>query len=110
VIGRGAAVGVAYRCSLSGSLAWLMWLAIHITFLIGFRNRIAVLFNWAYVYFTRRRHAQIIVGSAPLEEGEESVERGRGVELEPAVQALQADRSDRGTGNSPDHSPALPAR
>jgi len=69
VIGRGAAVGVAYRVPLSGSLAWLMWLAIHITFLIGFRNRIAVLFNWAYVYFTRRRHAQLIVGDAPLTEG-----------------------------------------
>jgi NADH dehydrogenase len=70
VIGRGAAVGVMFnRFSLSGALAWLAWLAIHITFLVGFRNRIAVLFNWAYVYFTRRRHAQLIVGAAPLEEG-----------------------------------------
>ena len=70
VIGRGAAVGVVFnRFSCSGWLAWLAWLAIHITFLVGFRNRIAVLFNWAYVYFTRRRHAQLIVGAAPLEEG-----------------------------------------
>lgn len=70
VIGRGAAVGVMFnRFSLSGALAWLAWLAIHITFLVGFRNRVAVLFNWAYVYFTRRRHAQLIVGPAPLEEG-----------------------------------------
>jgi NADH:ubiquinone reductase (H+-translocating) len=72
VIGRGAAVGVMFqRFSLSGFLAWLAWLAIHITFLVGFRNRIAVLFNWAYVYFTRRRHAQLIVGPAPLREGGE---------------------------------------
>ena len=70
VIGRGAAVGVVFnRFSCSGALAWLAWLAIHITFLVGFRNRIAVIFNWAYVYLTRRRHAQLIVGAAPLTEG-----------------------------------------
>jgi NADH dehydrogenase len=69
VIGRGAAVGVAFKAlRMSGYLAWLAWLAIHITFLVGFRNRIAVLFNWAYVYFTRRRHAQIIVGEGPSEQ------------------------------------------
>jgi NADH dehydrogenase len=63
VIGKGAAVGIAFKkLQLGGYLAWLAWLAIHITFLVGFRNRIAVLFNWAYVYFTGRRHAQLIVG------------------------------------------------
>lgn len=67
VIGRGAAVGVAFqRFQLDGMLAWLMWLLIHIAFLVGFRNRIAVLFNWAYVYLTRRRHAQLIVGNPPV--------------------------------------------
>ncbi|HET8933110.1 MAG TPA: NAD(P)/FAD-dependent oxidoreductase [Polyangiales bacterium] len=64
VIGRGAAVGVAFkRFQLSGFFAWLMWLGIHLAFLVGFRNRMAVFFNWAYVYVTRRRHAQIIVGA-----------------------------------------------
>ena len=63
VIGRGAAVGVAFKkLHMSGFFAWLMWLGIHLAFLIGFRNRIAVLFNWSYVYLTHRRHAQIIVG------------------------------------------------
>jgi NADH dehydrogenase len=66
VIGRGAAVGIAWRWRLSGALAWLAWLAIHITFLVGFRNRVAVLFNWAYVYITRRRHAELIIGAGPL--------------------------------------------
>jgi NADH dehydrogenase len=59
-------VGIAWRWRLSGALAWLAWLAIHITFLVGFRNRIAVLFNWAYVYITRRRHAELIIGAMPL--------------------------------------------
>lgn len=76
VIGRGAAVGVMFnRYPLSGFIAWLAWLAIHITFLVGFRNRIAVIFNWAYVYLTRRRHAQLIVGPAPLAEGGHQSER-----------------------------------
>jgi NADH:ubiquinone reductase (H+-translocating) len=66
VIGRGAAVGVAFqKLHMSGFFAWLMWLGIHLAFLVGFRNRIAVMFNWAYGYVTRRRHAQIIVGEAP---------------------------------------------
>jgi NADH dehydrogenase len=69
VVGRGAAVGVVFKkLYLAGYLAWLAWLAIHIAFLVGFRNRIAVLFNWAYVYITRRRYAQLIVGDAPVSE------------------------------------------
>lgn len=67
VIGRGAAIGVAFRdLQIAGYPAWLAWLAIHIAFLVGFRNRIAVLFNWAYAYITRRRFAQLIVGEVPL--------------------------------------------
>jgi NADH dehydrogenase len=63
VIGRGAAVGIAFeRFKISGFLAWAAWLAIHIFFLIGFRNRIAVLMNWAYSFFTLRRNAQLITG------------------------------------------------
>jgi NADH:ubiquinone reductase (H+-translocating) len=95
VIGRGAAVGIAFqKLHLSGAFAWVAWLAIHITFLVGFRNRIAVLFNWAYVYFTRRRHAQLIVGAAPLSEGGPSSSRElprsaptNGAEKEPSALA-----------------------
>jgi NADH dehydrogenase len=98
VIGRGAAVGVAFkRFSCSGSIAWLMWLAIHITFLIGFRNRIAVLFNWAYVYFTRRRHAQLIVGDAPLTEGQPSSQRQA---KEPALPPHPSESSTNGSSRS----------
>jgi NADH:ubiquinone reductase (H+-translocating) len=63
VIGRGSAVGIAFeKFKISGFLAWWAWLAIHIFFLIGFRNRIAVLMNWAYSFFTLRRNAQLITG------------------------------------------------
>jgi NADH dehydrogenase len=63
VIGRGAAVGVLFgKAKISGFPAWIAWLIIHIYFLIGFRNRIAVLFSWGYSFFTLRRNAQLITG------------------------------------------------
>ncbi|CAM3639583.1 NAD(P)/FAD-dependent oxidoreductase [Corallococcus soli] len=66
VIGRGHAVGVAFRrVQQSGFIAWLAWLFIHITFLIGFRSKLAVLLNWAYAYLTFGRSARIITGPAP---------------------------------------------
>lgn len=65
-IGRGAAVGDLYgKLRLSGFPAWLAWLGIHIFFLIGFRNRFLVLFQWAYSYLTYRRGARLITGGAP---------------------------------------------
>jgi NADH:ubiquinone reductase (H+-translocating) len=63
VIGRGSAVGVAFsRLKMSGFSAWFAWLAIHLFFLIGFRNRLVVLMNWAYSYLTLRRSARLITG------------------------------------------------
>ncbi|WNG41125.1 NAD(P)/FAD-dependent oxidoreductase [Archangium violaceum] len=63
VIGRGSAIGVLYdKVRLSGRPAWLMWLGIHITFLIGFRNKLAVMFDWAYTYLTKRRDVRLITG------------------------------------------------
>ncbi len=62
VIGRGAAVGDLFGFKMSGRLAWLAWLGIHIAFLIGFRNRLVVLIGWAYSYFTHRRGARLITG------------------------------------------------
>lgn len=63
VIGRGAAVGDLFGWKMVGRLAWLAWLGIHITFLIGFRNRLIVLLGWAYSYFTHRRGARLITGN-----------------------------------------------
>jgi NADH dehydrogenase len=67
-IGRGAAVGDVYgKLQLSGFPAWLAWLLIHIFFLIGFRNRLLVLLQWAYSYLTYRRGARLITGGPRLD-------------------------------------------
>lgn len=61
-IGRGKAIASLFggRVNLSGRLAWWLWLVIHITYLIGFRNRISVLFQWAYAYLTYQRGVRLI--------------------------------------------------
>jgi len=59
-IGRAAAVAVVGRFRLSGLVAWLAWLFVHITFLIGFRNRFLVLFQWAWAYISWQRGARLI--------------------------------------------------
>ncbi len=61
-IGRAAAVAVVGRLKLSGLVAWLAWLLVHIMFLIGFRNRFLVLFEWAWAYITWQRGARLITG------------------------------------------------
>jgi len=50
------------KVHISGFLAWLSWLFIHIFFLIGFRNRIIVMIQWAWSYFTYDRSARLITG------------------------------------------------
>jgi NADH dehydrogenase len=61
-IGRSAAVAKMGRLEFSGFPAWLAWLGVHLIFLIGFRNKLAVLLQWAYAYFTYKRGARIIIG------------------------------------------------
>jgi len=62
-IGRSSAVAKLGPLELSGFSAWLAWLGVHLLFLIGFRNKIAVLFQWAYSYFSYKRGARIITGA-----------------------------------------------
>ena len=62
-IGRNAAVAVIGKLQISGYPAWLVWLFAHIYFLIGFRNRIVVLFDWALAYWSFERNARIVAGS-----------------------------------------------
>ncbi len=61
-IGRSAAVARIGRLEFSGWLAWLAWLFVHLIFLIGFRNKAAVLLQWTYSYFTYKLGARIITG------------------------------------------------
>lgn len=61
-IGRRAAIVDLGKLRFSGFLAWSFWLVAHIFFLIGFRNRIVVLLDWAVAYWTHQRNARIIVG------------------------------------------------
>jgi NADH dehydrogenase len=69
-IGRMAAIVHMGRLQLSGVLAWWFWLAAHVLFLIGFRNRLVVLLNWAVAYWSYQRGARIIFGDADSDSGE----------------------------------------
>ena len=62
VIGRGRAVADIRDFHFSGFLAWLIWIFVHIFFLIGFRNRVIVLIEWAWSYITYQRGARVITG------------------------------------------------
>ena len=64
-IGRRAGVADFGRFQLWGAPAWLAWLGIHIFFLIGFRNRLVVMLDWALAYLTYQRHARLLLGPAP---------------------------------------------
>jgi NADH dehydrogenase len=61
-IGRNAAIALIGRLKLWGFPAWLLWLGAHIFFLIGFRNRIVVLVDWGWAYWTLQRYARIVFG------------------------------------------------
>lgn len=65
-IGRAAAVADLGRLRFSGLPAWLLWLFVHIMYLVGFRNRILVLIEWAWSYVTYQRSARLITGSTDL--------------------------------------------
>jgi NADH dehydrogenase len=97
-IGRSRAVAQTGRMHLSGFLAWLAWLTVHIWYLIGFRSRLVVLLTWAWMYVTYRRGARIITSktwrphsSAPLpavvvkEKETEKETDGKGRPREPQV-------------------------
>jgi NADH dehydrogenase len=67
-IGRSRAVAQTGKLKLTGLLAWLAWLLVHIWYLIGFRNRFVVLFNWAWSYVTYKRGARLIPGGTAAAE------------------------------------------
>lgn len=63
-IGRSSAVAVALGLSFSGFVAWLIWLLLHLYYLIGFRNRVVVLLNWAWYYWFHERQVRLITAAS----------------------------------------------
>jgi len=93
-IGRAAAIAQFGKIHISGFIAWLAWLFIHILFLIGFRNRAVVMFQWAWSYLTYERSARLITGesrviSVPsIEYVEEAAAHAEDDERRPAVEGV----------------------
>jgi NADH dehydrogenase len=76
-IGRYRAIADFGRFQVTGSLAWWFWLFLHIMYLAGFRNRVSVLVEWAYSYFTYERGARLITGRGGMEPGREQPVPGK---------------------------------
>jgi NADH dehydrogenase len=71
-IGRGKAVVDIRGRSITGFFAWAIWLVIHILYLIGFRNRIMVMINWAWRYLTYEQMVRLIFPTISIASKEES--------------------------------------
>ena len=65
-IGRAAAVAQFGNLRVDGFLAWLIWLLVHLMYIVGFENHLLVLIQWAFSYFTFNRRARLITGPSPL--------------------------------------------
>jgi NADH:ubiquinone reductase (H+-translocating) len=76
-IGRYRAIADFGRLHVTGSLAWWFWLFLHIMYLAGFRNRMSVLVEWAYSYFTYERGARLITGRGSVEASSEQPVPGK---------------------------------
>ena len=90
VIGRGYAVTQIGRIRLSGFPAWVIWIVVHILYLVGHRNRVMVMINWAWSYVTFKRGARLITYQSWKESEEPrrpSVSPARAKPLETAVKA-----------------------
>jgi len=91
-IGRAAAVAQIGRIHISGFIAWLSWLFVHIFFLIGFRNRLLVLIQWAWSYVTYERGARLITGGQTLPSWPE-LRSEKDVTLESTAEPVASPRS-----------------
>jgi NADH dehydrogenase len=80
-IGRAAAVARLGRLRLSGFVAWVIWVVVHIMYLIGFRNRVLVMMQWAWAYLTYHRGIRLITGNQQVE-----LHRARGAEDQPLAE------------------------
>ena len=92
-IGRRRAIANIRGWHFSGLIAWLMWTFLHVLLLIGFRNRFAVMFDWAWAYLTRERSARLITGDA--EELKEALAFIAGPQAAAAVDKLIPKRASK---------------
>jgi len=91
-IGRMAAVAKVewpFKAHLSGFLAWITWISVHIFFLIGFRNRVAVFSQWVWTYFTFTRGARLITGDQRLPGWQDQINAGPAQEEEARTAAVR---------------------
>lgn len=101
--GRGAAIVNWGRLQVDGPGAWLMWLVVHLLYIVDVENRLLVLMHWAWAYFTRNRSARLIAHrlKATSRDGVEAVQRRDGT-------AMQGEASARRLSEG--RSPCAPAR
>jgi NADH dehydrogenase len=93
VIGKAKAVAEIGRLKVGGFLAWLLWAGVHIAFLVGFRNRLLVLFSWFWNWLLNARDARLITGDARLD-----------IQVPRSAEFVPDDASRRG-GAAPDVAP-----
>jgi NADH dehydrogenase len=93
-IGRNSAVADFGKLKLSGAPAWLAWLLLHLLFLVGFRNRMIVLFQWFWSFVSYDRGARLITGPLRRVDGQARAERPIALEspapAEPAAPGAQS--------------------
>jgi len=71
VIGRAAAVANIFGLHVSGLLAWLMWLFIHLIYIVEFQSRVLVFVQWGFEFLTFSRGARLITGEAATDSGDQ---------------------------------------
>ncbi len=91
-IGRHRAVAQLGRFEFSGAIAWWLWLTVHLLGLVGFRRRLAVLFEWAWAYFTWQKPSRVILElpAQPVEPSNDPAQRARGSESGPPAAPRRA--------------------
>ncbi|MGE0395135.1 MAG: NAD(P)/FAD-dependent oxidoreductase [Kofleriaceae bacterium] len=93
-IGRASAVVATKRVAIHGLFAWLMWWAVHIFFLVGFRNRVLVMFHWAWSWLTFKRGARLITGEVGALPALRTIGPDGTVSLPASAQAIALESGD----------------
>ena len=102
-IGRSRAIAEARGLKMHGFIAWLAWLFIHIWYLIGFRNRTAVLLNWMWSYASYKRGARLITSTGWAPDLDDRLEAGSAVSVRQPPASSPAQVAAKGDGAPPAH-------